>query len=185
MYYNKITSSYYTTLKEGIQMQEIKIYKTDTPKAKPTGALGFGKIFTDHMFIMDYTAGEGWHDPRIVPYAPIELDPSAMVFHYAQEIFEGLKAYRTKDGTIQLFRPYENANRMNRSADRLCIPEIDPDFWVKAVSTLVELEKDWVPYEEGTSLYIRPFIIATDAMLGVHPSKTYCFWNSLHSSKST
>ena len=156
-------------------MQEIKIYKTDAPKAKPTGALGFGKIFTDHMFIMDYTAGEGWHDPRIVPYAPIELDPSAMVFHYAQEIFEGLKAYRTKDGTIQLFRPYENANRMNRSADRLCIPEIDPDFWVKAVSTLVELEKDWVPYEEGTSLYIRPFIIATDAMLGVHPSKTYKF----------
>jgi len=156
-------------------MQEIKILKAQTLKEKPTGKLGFGKIFTDHMLVMDYTEGQGWHDCRIEPYAPIALDPSCMVFHYAQEIFEGLKAYRTADGSIQLFRPYENAFRMNRSAERLCIPQIDPDFWVKAVSALVELEKDWVPYEEGTSLYIRPFIIATDAFLGVHPSKTYKF----------
>jgi len=154
---------------------EIKICRNPSPKAKPTGALGFGKIFTDHMFLMDYTEGQGWHDARIVPYGPLELDPSAMVFHYAQEIFEGLKAYRTKSGEIRLFRPYENANRMNNSADRLCMPKIDPEDWVTAVKTLVELEKDWVPHEEGTSLYIRPFMIATDAMLGVHPSKTYKF----------
>jgi len=154
---------------------EIKICRNPSPKAKPTGALGFGKIFTDHMFLMDYTEGQGWHDARIVPYGPLELDPSAMVFHYAQEIFEGLKAYRTESGEIRLFRPYENANRMNNSADRLCMPKIDPEDWVTAVKTLVELEKDWVPHEEGTSLYIRPFMIATDAMLGVHPSKTYKF----------
>ncbi len=154
---------------------EIKICRNPSPKEKPSGKLGFGRIFTDHMFVMNYTAGRGWHDARIVPYGPLSLDPSAMVFHYAQEIFEGLKAYRTASGEIRLFRPYENARRMNNSADRLCMPQIDPEDWVTAVKTLVELEKDWVPYEEGTSLYIRPFMIATDAMLGVHPSKTYQF----------
>ena len=154
---------------------DIKITRNPSPKEKPTGKLGFGKIFTDHMFLMNYTEGQGWHDARIVPYGPLSLDPSAMVFHYAQEIFEGLKAYRTASGEIQLFRPYENVRRMNNSADRLCMPQIDPEDWVTAVKTLVELEKDWVPYEEGTSLYIRPFMIATDPMLGVHPSKTYLF----------
>ncbi|MBO4407331.1 MAG: branched-chain amino acid aminotransferase [Clostridia bacterium] len=154
---------------------EIKICRNPSPKKKPEGPLGFGRIFTDHMFVMDYTAGQGWHDARIVPYGPLELDPSSMVFHYAQEIFEGLKAYRTASGEIRLFRPYENARRMNNSADRLCMPQIDPEDWVGAVKALVELEKDWVPYEKGTSLYIRPFMIATDAQLGVHPSKTYKF----------
>ena len=146
---------------------EIKICKNPSPKEKPTGALGFGRIFTDHMFLMDYTEGQGWHDARIVPYSPLELDPSAMVFHYAQEIFEGLKAYRTASGEIRLFRPYENANRMNNSADRLCMPKIDPEDWVGAVKALVEVDQDWVPTEEGTSLYIRPFMIATDPHLGV------------------
>lgn len=156
---------------------DIKITKTTTPKAKPTDEtkLGFGKIFTDHMFVMDYTEGEGWHDARIVPYAPFELDPATVVLHYAQEIFEGMKAYRTAEGKIQLFRPDCNASRMNDSADRLCIPQIPVEDFVEAVKTLVEIEQDWVPYSDGSSLYIRPFIFATDVGLGVHASKRYTF----------
>ena len=126
-------------------MLDIKIEKAATLKAKPTdeSKLGFGNIFTDHMFVMEYDAGIGWHDPRIVPYAPFPLDPACVVFHYAQEIFEGMKAYRTADNKIQLFRPDCNANRMNDSADRLCIPNIDPEDFVQAVKALVEVEKDW------------------------------------------
>jgi branched-chain amino acid aminotransferase len=158
-------------------MLNIKITKTTSPKAKPTdeSKLGFGKTFTDHMFIMDYTAGQGWHDPRIVPYAPIILDPSAVVFHYAQECFEGMKAYRTNENKIQLFRPDCNARRMNNTQDRLCIPEIPVEDFIQAVKALVEVEKDWVPHSEGTSLYIRPFTIATMAQLGVHASTSYQF----------
>lgn len=149
---------------------DIKIVKTDSPKAKPAAgaALGFGKIFTDHMFVMDYKAGEGWHDARIVPFGEITLHPAATVFHYGAEIFEGLKAYRTPDGKVQLFRPEENAKRMNNSAERMCLPQIDEDFFVKALETLVELEADWVPSEPGTSLYLRPFTFAKDPFLGVH-----------------
>ncbi len=156
---------------------DIKIVKTTTPKAKPTdeSALGFGQIFTDHMFVMDYTEGEGWHDARIVPYEPFSMDPATVVLHYAQEIFEGMKAYRTAEGKIQLFRPDCNANRMNDSADRLCIPEIPVEDFIQAVKTLVEVEKDWVPHTDGTSLYIRPFTFATDVGLGVHASKHYRF----------
>lgn len=146
-------------------MLDIKITKTTTPKAKPTdeSKLGFGKVFTDHMFIMNYDEGQGWHDARIVPYAPIALDPSAVVFHYAQECFEGMKAYRTAEGKIQLFRPDCNARRMNNTQDRLCIPEIPVEDFVQAVKAIVEVEKDWVPHSEGASLYIRPFTIATMA----------------------
>ena len=135
--------------------------------------LGFGRYFTDHMFIMDYTEGRGWHDARIVPYGPLTLDPACMVFHYAQEMFEGLKAYRTPDGSIQLFRPDKNIERMNNTNDRLCIPRLDPNDVLDAIKALVATEEDWVPDVEGTSLYIRPFIIATDVQLGVHPSHTY------------
>lgn len=155
---------------------EIKIERTKTPKQKPDeNALGFGNYYTDHMFIMNYDEGEGWHDPRIVPYAPFELDPAAMVLHYAQEVFEGLKAYRSPNGEILLFRPDKNMERLNRSNDRLCIPQIDEAFAVEAIKTLVRVDEDWIPHAEGTSLYIRPFIFATDAHVGVHPAHHLIF----------
>ncbi|OPX41976.1 branched-chain-amino-acid aminotransferase 2 [Ruminiclostridium hungatei] len=154
----------------------ISITKTTNPKQKPDqNDLGFGQYFTDHMFIMDYTEGKGWHDPRIVPYAPLELDPSCMVLHYGQAIFEGLKAYKTSKGEILLFRPEKNMERVNSSNDRLVIPRIDVDFGVKAIKELVKVDVDWIPDAPGTSLYIRPFIIATDPYLGVRPSNTYKF----------
>ncbi|MCD8314212.1 MAG: branched-chain amino acid aminotransferase [Firmicutes bacterium] len=157
-------------------MLDIKITRAETLKEKPEDSkLGFGKYFTDHMFLMDYTEGRGWHDARIVPYAPITLEPSAMVFHYAQELFEGLKAYRTESGKIQLFRPDRNVARMNNTCERLCVPKLDPDDVLTAIKSLVAYEADWVPHSAGTSLYIRPFIIATDAALGVHPSHSYLF----------
>ncbi len=148
---------------------------TTTPKAKPQGPLGFGKIFTDHMFIMDYSTELGWHDARIVPYGEISLSPAAMVFHYGQEMFEGMKAYRAADGRVLLFRPQKNIERMNNTNERMCIPKVDPDFVLEALSQLIMVDQDWIPTEPGTSLYIRPFIIATDPFLGVHPSKTYKF----------
>ena len=157
-------------------MEEIKIQRTDHPAAKPDAhGLGFGKVFSDHMFLLNYDKGQGWHDPRVVPYGPFTLDPSAMVFHYAQEVFEGLKAYRTADGTVQLFRPIDNARRLKDSCERLCIPPIPEEDFVEAVKTLVTVDKEWVPDLPGTSLYIRPFIIATDASLGVHASHSYLF----------
>ena len=158
-------------------MLNICIRQTANFKAKPKdeSKLGFGKTFSDHMFLMDYDPEQGWHDARIVPYSPISLDPSAAVFHYAQECFEGLKAYRTADNKIQLFRPECNARRMNNTHDRLCIPRIPEEYFVEAVRALVEVEKDWVPHTEGTSLYIRPFTIATVARLGVHASSKYQF----------
>jgi branched-chain amino acid aminotransferase len=124
---------------------------------------------------MDYTEGKGWHDARIVPYGPISYEPSIMVFHYGQSIFEGLKAYRTENGQVVLFRPDENMKRLNASCDRLCIPGIDEEFAIKALKQLINIDIDWVPENEGTSLYIRPFIIATDPFLGVRPSFTYQF----------
>ena len=150
-------------------MDKIEITRTTAPKEKtPSDKLGFGKIFSDHMFLMNYDEGEGWHSPRIVPYGPIELMPCANVLHYAQEIFEGLKAYRTESGTVQLFRPTENIKRMNNSALRMCIPPVPEDIYLEALKTLVTVDESWVPHEYGTSLYLRPFIIATDAQLGVH-----------------
>ncbi len=157
-------------------MLEIKKIRTQTPKTKPDyNNLGFGKYFTDHMFLMNYTEGKGWHDARIVPYAPISLDPSAMVFHYAQEMFEGMKAYCTPSGDIQLFRPMKNIERMRNTNERLCIPQIPDEDVLQAIKETVLFDKDWIPTSVGTSLYIRPFIIATDPQLGVHPSHTYIF----------
>ena len=149
---------------------EIRIEKNLSPKAKPTdaSALGFGKIFTDHMFMMDYDRENGWHDARIVPYGDLAISPAATVLHYGAEIFEGLKAYRRPDGEIQLFRPWDNFERMNNSADRLCLPKLDPEFALKALKALINLDRDWVPSAEGTSLYIRPFLFGNDPFLGVH-----------------
>ena len=158
-------------------MQEITIERTQHPKQKPTDQtrLGFGNYYTDHMFLMNYDEGKGWHDPRIVPYGPIELDPAAMCLHYGQEVFEGLKAYRTEDGRILLFRPDRNMARLNSSNERLCIPAIDEAFAVKAIKKLVSVDQDWIPTAEGTSLYIRPFIFATEAQVGVHPAQELLF----------
>ena len=157
-------------------MLDIKIEKVKTPKVKPDySALGFGKYFTDHMFLMNYSEDKGWHDARIVPYGPIPLDPSTMVFHYAQELFEGLKAYRTSDGNVQLFRPQCNVERMNNTCKRLCVPTIDPDDALQAIETIVEVDKDWVPYEYGTSLYIRPFMIGSGPQIGVAPAPSFLF----------
>ena len=156
---------------------EIKIERTKNPKTKPTdeSKLGFGNYYTDHMFIMNYDEGQGWHDPRIVPYADIALDPAAMCLHYGQEVFEGLKAYRCANGEIRLFRPDKNMARLNVSNDRLCIPAIDEEFAVEAIKELVKVDQDWIPTAEGTSLYIRPFIFAVDAHVGVHPAKHLLF----------
>lgn len=157
-------------------MLDIKIEKTTAPKAKPDSKnLGFGKYFTDHMFIIDHTEGEGWHDARIVPYHPVALDPAAMVFHYALESFEGMKAYRQPDGSIRLFRPDKNAQRMINTNKRMCMPALSVEDFVQAVKTLVATDADWVPSAEGTSLYIRPFVIATEPHLGVRPSATHQF----------
>ena len=155
---------------------EIKILKATQLKEKQAEEnLVFGVEFTDHMFAMDYTEGKGWHDPTIMPYGPIELMPSAMVLHYAQEVFEGLKAYKTPDGEVQLFRPQENFKRMNRSNERMCIPQIDEAFVLKALKTLIKIDEDWIPTSIGTSLYLRPFIFATDPFVGVRVSNKYKF----------
>lgn len=157
-------------------MLNIKYEIVEKRKPKPDwNNLGFGRYFTDHMFVMDYDKGMGWHDARIVPYQNLSLDPACMVFHYAQEMFEGLKAYRTPSGEVQLFRPDKNIERMNNTNTRLCIPHLEPSDVLDALKALVSVEKEWVPTSEGTSLYIRPFIIATDVQLGVHPSKSYKF----------
>ena len=157
-------------------MQEFPITRATALKEKPDPkTLTFGREFTDHMFLMDYNPQEGWHAGRIVPYGPLSIEPCAVVLHYAQEVFEGLKAYRTPSGEIQLFRPYENARRFISSCERLCIPAVPEETFVSAVKQLVRLEADWVPGEVGTSLYIRPFVIAMDPTLGVHASQTYLF----------
>lgn len=157
-----------------IMNQEITFIKREALKVKPEAdSLGFGKYFSDYMFVMDYETEKGWFDPRITPYEPLTLEPSSMVFHYGQAIFEGLKAYKTKDGSIQLFRPEKNMKRLNQSCDRLCIPQIDEEFLLRAIKELVYTEKDWIPEGEGMSLYIRPFIFATEAYLGVRPADKY------------
>lgn len=156
---------------------QIRVEQGTVKKQKPdVTKLGFGKYFTDHMFIMNYNEQEGWHDARITPYAPIQLDPSAMVFHYGQECFEGLKAYANPDGKVRIFRPEKNAQRMQSTHERLCIPDIPEEVFVEAIRKLVEIDIDWVPKGEGTSLYIRPCTIATQPELGVKPSKEYIFF---------
>lgn len=155
----------------------IKFVETKNLKPKPTdeSKLGFGTIFTDYVFLMDYDEGEGWHDPRIVPYGPIPLDPAACCLHYAQEVFEGMKAYRAEDGRILLFRPWENFKRLNTSNERLCIPKIDEELALEGLIKLVNIEKDWIPHIENASLYIRPFIIGTEPKLGVKSSSKYIY----------
>jgi len=156
---------------------EIKFTKAETLKAKPQPGdkLGFGHIFTDYMLVMPYDEGQGWHDPEIMPYGNINLSPAAMCFHYGQEVFEGLKAYRTADGKVQLFRPEENFKRLNKSNERLVIPELPVELGMQCLTELVKIEKDWVPSKDGESLYIRPFIIAVDPFLGVKPGEHYLF----------
>ena len=156
---------------------EISITKTTEPKEHPAdeSKLGFGQIFTDHMFLMDYSKEKGWYNGRIVPFGPMPIHPASTVLHYGAEIFEGMKAYRAKDNTIRLFRPTENIKRLNNSAERLCLPLLDEEGCLDIFNTLVELEKDWVPHSDGTSLYIRPYLFGNDSHLGVHAVKEAVF----------
>ena len=152
----------------------MKIIKREVLKEKPNfNDLGFGKIFTDYMFVMDYEEGKGWIDPRIEPYGPISLEPSAMIFHYGQETFEGLKAYKNEKGEVRMFRMRDNLERLNRSNDRMGMPAIDVDFVFESIKTLVDLEREWIPTLPETSLYVRPFMIATDPFLGVRAASQY------------
>ncbi len=153
------------------------VTKTTTPKEKPTNckSLGFGKYFTDHMFIMDYDEGQGWHDGRIVPYGPISFDPGATTLHYGQMMFEGLKAYRNPEGGLNLFRPDMNAKRLNNTNERMCIPPMDEELFLAAVKAIVKLDADWTPTDPGTSLYIRPFILSPEVSFSVLPAKKYWF----------
>jgi branched-chain amino acid aminotransferase len=156
---------------------EIAITRNATPKQPPADeTLAFGKVFTDHMFLMNYDDGKGWHDPRIVPYGPFTLDPATCVLHYGQAIFDGLKAFRGADGRVRLFRAPDHARRLNRSAHYLCIPELDPQMVEESIRALVEIDQHWVPSLAGTSLYIRPTVIATETFLGVHPSHSYLYY---------
>ena len=159
-------------------MQEIKVTLSNQLKQKPAdeSALGFGRIFTDHMFLMDYDQDTGWHDARIVPYGCFPIDPAAMVLHYGQAIFEGTKCYRRADGGLQLFRPQDNLARMSRSAERMCMPALDKETALEGLKQLIRVDADWVPHRDGTSLYIRPTMISMDVGLGVHASKKYLFF---------
>lgn len=157
-------------------MLDIKFIQTQNPKEKPDqDKLGFGKIFTDYMFTMEYEAGQGWVNPRIEPFGEFPISPAAMVLHYGQEMFEGLKAYKSADESIRLFRPDKNAERANNSNRRLCIPEIPVEDFLQALREVVLANEDWIPTQEGTSLYIRPFVIAMDPFLGVKPAEHYRF----------
>ena len=148
---------------------DIQMIRTATPKEKPDqSSLGFGKHFTDHMFVMDYAADKGWYNARIEPFGPLILHPASTVFHYGAEIFEGMKAYRRPDGEVQLFRPEENMKRLNSSAERLSLPQIPVEESLQALKAFVNVEKDWVPSAPGTSLYLRPFLFGNDETLGVH-----------------
>ena len=158
-------------------MLDIKITKTECPKAKPAdeSSLGFGKVFSDHMFIMDYTSKDGWQNARIVPFENISLHPASTVLHYGAEIFEGLKAYRTENGSVRLFRPEENMIRLNNSAERLCLPTIPVEDALQALTTFVKVEEEWVPHTNGASLYLRPFLYGNDPHLGVHTVQNATF----------
>jgi branched-chain amino acid aminotransferase len=155
----------------------IRITRATTRKSKPKDhELGFGTVFTDHMFLADFQDEKGWYDPRIEPYGPLSLDPATAVLHYAQAVFDGLKAFRGQDGTVRLFRPQQHVARLNDSAARLCIPPLDPDLALRSLIELVRLEQDWVPSSVGTALYVRPTIIASEPFLGVRPAKAYIYY---------
>ena len=158
-------------------MTTIPTTRTASPKQRPSDdSLTFGTVFTDHMFIMDYLEGKGWHDPKIVPYGDFALDPACSTLHYAQAVFDGLKAFRGQDGTIRLFRPQKHAERLNRSCERLCIPELDAALVQESFAKLIAVDHAWVPSKPGTALYLRPTVIATEAFLGVRPSKSYRYF---------
>jgi branched-chain amino acid aminotransferase len=158
-------------------MTSFPVTRTTNPKTRPADdALRFGEAFSDHMFLMEYDEGQGWHDPRIVPYAPLVLDPACCVLHYAQAVFDGLKAFRGADGQVRIFRVDRHAARLNRSCDLLCIPQLDPAVVQQSIRSLIEVDQDWVPSKRGTSLYIRPTVIATETFLGVHPSHKYLYY---------
>ena len=157
--------------------EPIRISRAATKKPKPKDSeLTFGTVFTDHMFVLDFQEEKGWYDPRVEPYGPFPLDPAAAVLHYAQAVFDGLKAFRGRDGQVRLFRPQKHVERLIQSSQRLCIPPLDPDLALKSLVTLVGIEKDWVPSTVGTSLYVRPTIIANEAFLGVRPAKSYIYY---------
>lgn len=154
---------------------EIQLELKKELKKKPEGELSFGVYYTDHMFVMDYSEDKGWHNPIIMPYGPITMNPSCCTLHYGQGVFEGMKAYYNNDGKINLFRPMDNLNRLNRSSEKVCIPKFDTDLALRGLKKLIEVDKEWIPKNHGESLYIRPFIYASDSFLGVNPSKTYKF----------
>ncbi|MFI6323923.1 branched-chain amino acid aminotransferase [Nonomuraea sp. NPDC050556] len=161
-------------MKLGFDVQHSDHARTAAEREQVLANPGFGQSFTDHMISIDYTEGRGWHDARLEPYGPLVLDPATSVFHYAQELFEGLKAYRQTNGSIVTFRPYANAARFNKSCHRMAMPELPEETFVESLELLVQTDRDWVPTTEGHSLYLRPFIIATQVGLGVnYPSKTY------------
>jgi branched-chain amino acid aminotransferase len=155
----------------------IRITRATTRKPKPKDSeLGFGTVFTDHMFLADFHEEKGWYDPRIEPYGPLSLEPAAAVLHYAQAIFEGLKAFRGVDGRVRFFRPHKHVERLNNSARRMCIPALEPELALRSWVELVGLEREWVPSSVGTSLYVRPTIVATEPFLGVRPAKSYVYF---------
>lgn len=154
---------------------EISIEPSAQPKAKPTGRLGFGTTFTDHMFRMDYDAERGWHAPRIQPYGPLTLDPASAVLHYGQAVFEGLKALRGVDEQVRLFRPDRHRDRFFNSCSRLRIPPLPSGAFIESIRHLVGVEWDWVPRDLESSLYVRPFIVATEPFLGIRPAQRYAF----------
>jgi len=157
--------------------EPIRITRTTSKKDKPKDKdLAFGNVFTDHMFVANFEEEKGWYDPRVEPYAPFPLDPATAVLHYGQSLFEGLKAFRGKDGTIRLFRPDKHVARLNRTAERMCIPTLDPDLILRSWTTLVDVDREWAPSSVGTSLYIRPTIIASEPFLGVRPAKEYLYY---------
>ena len=159
---------------------EISVHQLEPSKRRPKPAdeknLVFGRVFTDHMFMADFKEGEGWRNARVVPYGPLAMDPAAMVLHYGQGIFEGLKGYRWRNDEIWLFRPEENCKRFNRSAEKMCMPEIDPALQMRAIEKLIAVDKEWVPRSVGSSLYIRPTMIAVEPHLGVRPASEYLFF---------
>ena len=158
-------------------MRSFPITRTTQPRPRVADdALRFGEVFTDHMYLMNYSEADGWHSGRIVPYAPFTMDPASCVLHYAQAVFDGLKAFRSADGRVRLFRPDQNAARLNRSCEQLCIPMLDPALIVDSFRALVDVDRDWTPSQRGTALYIRPTVIATDTFLGVHPSHSYLYY---------
>lgn len=163
------------------------VTRTTHPKPRPADEtkLGFAKYFTDHMFVMDYDEGQGWHDGRVVPHEPFLIEPASCVLHYAQMMFEGMKAYRTPDGGIQIFRPDMNIKRMARTNERMCIPELPGDLFLAAVKAVIEADRDWVPSAPGTAMYIRPFIFGDEVSFSVLPAKHYKFMIILSPTGST